>query len=173
MDTTSSISTVLNSALCSAEVYNLFQKRLSAGLPTHDENPETHFIVYFFPYNPETKQVFLIHHKKSELWIAPGGHIDKNETALEALNREIAEELGVKDFFKNEPLPFLFTITPINNWGRKCTTHFDIWYLMKTDGHDFIPDKGEFYDSKWLTIEEAKKIVTNPQNLEALESLKK
>lgn len=173
MNTLSSISLILNSTFCSAEVYDLFQKRLSVGLPTRDEDPETHFIVYFLPYNSETKQVFLIHHKKSGLWIAPGGHIDRGETAIEALNREINEELGVKNFFKQEQLPFLFTVTPINNWGRKCTTHFDIWYLMQTCGHDFSLDEGEFYDSKWLSLEEAKKIVTNPQNLEALESLEK
>lgn len=173
MDTISSISAVLNPTLCSAEVYNLFQKRLSEGSSTHDENLETHFIVYFLPYNPENKQVFLIHHKKSGLWIAPGGHIDKDETTFLALNREIDEELGVRDFFKEERTPFLFTITPINNWGRKCRIHFDMWYLMETDGKDFILDKEEFYDSGWFTIEDAKKIVTNPQNIEALNNLKK
>ena len=92
---------------------------------------------------------------------------------MEALNREIDEELGVKDFFKEEQSPFLLTITPIENRVQPCKAHYDVWYLMPTDGSNFNIDPTEFHDTKWLTIDEARKIVTDKPNLEALEAVEK
>lgn len=174
MDTLQSISKILNNSICdSQETYDAYLQKMKDGLPTRDENPQFHFCVYFLPFNSENKKVFIIHHKKSGLWLSPGGHIDKGETLLEALNREINEELGVKDFFKKEQLPFLLTITPIENRIQPCKAHYDIWYLAPTDGTNFNIDPAEFHDVKWLTIDEARKIVTDKANVKALEIVEK
>ena len=149
-----------------------FLKRLEEGAFIRDENPQSHFCAYFLPYNSENKKVFIVHHKKSGLWLSPGGHIDKDEGLLEILNREIDEELGVKTFFKELPSPFLLTITPIENKVQPCKTHLDIWYLVNTDGANFNVDPKEFHETKWLTIDEAEKIVTDPPNRKALEFVK-
>lgn len=174
MNTEQSISKILNCSICDSEVtYNAFKKRLGEGLPTREENSKTHFCVYFLPYNSQNKKVFIVHHKKSGLWISPGGHIDKGETPMEAVNREISEELGVKSFFKDTPAPFLFTIVLIETQNHPCKAHYDIWFLVPTDGSNFNIDPTEFYDTKWLTVEEAKKIVTDPSNVKALEVVEK
>ena len=146
-----------------------FLKRLEEGAFIRDENPQSHFCAYFLPYNSENKKVFIVHHKKSGLWFSPGGHIDKGEGLLETLNREIDEELGVKTFFKELPSPFLLTITPIENKVQPCKTHLDIWYLVNTDGANFNVDPKEFHETRWLTIDEAEKIVTDKPNRKALE----
>lgn len=66
MPTFNSIQKILKPCICNCEeILNLFQKRLNQGKLTRDENPETHFCVYFLPYNPQNKKVFLVHHKKS------------------------------------------------------------------------------------------------------------
>ncbi len=88
---------------------------------------------------------------------------------MEALNREIDEELGAKDFFKEEQSPFLLTITPIENRVQPCKRHYDIWYLVPTDGGNFNINPAEFHNAKWLTIEEARKIVIDKANAEALD----
>lgn len=174
MKTLQSISKILNSSICdSQETYDAYAQKVKEGAPTRDENPQSHFCAYFLPYNSETKKVFIIHHKKSGLWLSPGGHIDKGETLLEALNREINEELGVNDFFKEEQSPFLLTITPIENRVQPCKTHYDVWYLAPTDGSNFDVDPVEFLDMKWLTVEEARKIVTDEANIKALEIIEK
>ncbi|MEI7452467.1 MAG: NUDIX domain-containing protein [Candidatus Falkowbacteria bacterium] len=173
MKTIESIINVINPSLCDAATYQAYQQKLAAGLPTRDEDPANHFCAYFLPYNPSTKKVFIVHHKKSGLWISPGGHIDAGETILGALNREINEELGVKDFFKELVMPFLLTITPIENEVQPCKTHYDVWYLVSTDGADFNIDPREFLDTKWLTFAEAEEIVTDPANLQALAKIKK
>ncbi|MBI2633409.1 MAG: NUDIX domain-containing protein [Parcubacteria group bacterium] len=167
------ISKIIDKSICDNENTHVnFLKRLEEGAFTRDENPQTHFCVYFLPYNAKSKKVFIVHHKKAGLWLFPGGHIDEGEGLLKTLNREIDEELGVKQFFQNTPSPFLFTITPIENRVQSCKIHFDIWYLINTDGVNFKVDTKEFYDAKWLTIDEAEKIVTDSPNRKALEIMK-
>ena len=66
----------------------------------------------------------------------------------------------------------MLTITPIENKVQPCKTHLDIWYLVNTDGANFNVDPKEFHETKWLTIDEAEKIVTDPPNRKALEFVK-
>ena len=41
-------------------------------------------------------KVLLVHHKKLDLWLPVGGHIEPNETPDEALHREVKEEVGLR-----------------------------------------------------------------------------
>ncbi len=174
MDTVQSIAKIIDRAICDHEVtYRAFMQKVADGMLTRDENPKSHFCVYSLPYNSEKKKVFIVHHKKAGLWIAPGGHIDKGEDLLQTLNREISEELGVKNAFKKQPFPFLLTVTPIDNLVQPCKTHYDVWFIFPTDGSNFDVDSEEFYETRWLTIEEARKIVTDPENLKAIEAIHK
>jgi len=133
MDTSESISLVLSRSLCGSQgIYDAYVERLGNGLPTRDENARSHFCAYFLPFNMESRRVFVVHHKKSGLWLSPGGHIDSGETLLQAVNREIGEELGVKNFFKGEARPFLLTITRIENVMLSCKEHYDVWFLLLT-----------------------------------------
>ena len=172
MKTMQSIAKIINQDLCcSPEVYDAFQQRIKEGMLTRDQNASSHFSVYFLPYNGYTKKVFITHHKKSGLWLSPGGHMDEGETLWQTVNREIKEELGVVDFFSAEPKPFLLTITPVANPAHACKTHYDVWYLVPTDGHDFAIDPREFHATQWLTIDDAKRIVTDQPNLLALDKV--
>lgn len=163
------ISKITTSSISGSETTRTrFLRRLKEDNLTRDENPRSHFCVYFLPYNPKSKKVFIVHHRKSGLWLSPGGHIDEGEGLLQTLNREINEELGVKNFFKSIPVLFLLTITPIENPAHPCKTHYDIWYRLETNGNDFNIDPKEFHATKWMTIVEAKTIVTDPPNRRAL-----
>lgn len=155
------------------ETVMAFRDRLEQGALTRDENTLTHFSTFFLPYNPQTKEVFLVHHKKAATWISPGGHIDRGEGLLATLNREISEELGIENHFAALTAPFLLTIKHIDSATHPCKTHYYIWFLMTTDGVDFKVDPGEFLDTKWLTLPEARKIVTDPPNVRALDEVEK
>jgi 8-oxo-dGTP pyrophosphatase MutT (NUDIX family) len=164
------IAKVITPSICdSQETFTRYTQRVEEGKFTRDENPQSHYCVYFLPYNPKTHEVFIVHHKKSGLWISPGGHIDKNETLFETLNREIHEELGMVDFFAQAQKPFLLTITLIENPALPCKAHYDIWFLVRTDGKDFQVDAKEFHETTWASFAEARRLVTDPPNLKALD----
>jgi 8-oxo-dGTP diphosphatase len=44
----------------------------------------------------EDGKVLFIHHRKLDIWICPGGHVELNEDPVEALYREVKEEVGLE-----------------------------------------------------------------------------
>ena len=167
------IKAIVSPSICSQEIADYWFQRLERGRLTRDEGSSSHLCCYFLPYNSEVKEVFIVYHRKSGLWLVPGGHIDQGESLMQTLNREIEEELGVKDQIKQEIQPFLLTITPINRPNHICKEHMDIWYKFATDGSEFKADSREFYQTRWTTISEARKLITDPPNLEALSRIEK
>ncbi len=152
-------------------IVEAYKDRLQAGALTREENPHSHFCGYFVPFNKAEEKVLMGSHKKSGLWLMPGGHIEPNEPLLNTLNREIEEELGVKDFYKEMPQAFLLTITHIVSDVRPCKEHFDMWFLMETDGKDMVIDYTEYHEVRWATLAEARELTKDPANLEALKVL--
>ncbi|MFZ5825762.1 MAG: NUDIX hydrolase [Bacillota bacterium] len=48
-------------------------------------------------------KVLLLWHKKLQMWLPPGGHIDPNELPDEAAVREVLEEAGLEVVLISEP----------------------------------------------------------------------
>lgn len=159
-----------------------YLRRLGEGNYTRDEDPKTHFCVYFAGFDPKTDEVFIGHHKKSGLWLFNGGHIDQGETPREALFREIGEEwgeierLGLPEDAVGKPE--LLTITEIDNPTKQtCTRHYDIWHFVWADRNSFRPDQEkldkEFHETRWVTLDEARELITDHSTLEAISYLDK
>ena len=162
------IKTVINSSICNQDIADYWLHRLERKKLTRDSGNPSHFCCYFLPYNLNKKQVFIVHHKKSGLWLFPGGHIDENETLMQTLNREIQEELGVLNKIEAEIQPFLLTVTPINRPNVMCKEHMDIWYRFPADGTEFNVNLREFHEARWVSIKEARKLITDIPNLKAV-----
>lgn len=158
-----------------------YLSRIKEGKLTRDENPLSHFCVYFAAFDPDNKKIFLGLHKKSGLWLFNGGHMDKGEVPEETLNREIGEEWGVKVDLQSIGEPKLITITDINNptfiKTNKCTRHYDIWYMVPVSKITFMPDKEkldtEFSEIGWKDIKEARNLVSDPSTLIAITEFEK
>lgn len=166
------------SELSTSPVASEFINRAKEGQLARDENPYTHFCVYFAGYDPDGRKVFIGHHKKSGLWLFNGGHMDKGETPEESLDREMGEEWGLKVRLEDIGEPRLLTITPINNpTKQKCTSHYDIWYFVPLSESDFKPDQDllatEFHTTGWKTIDEARVLITNLNTLRAIDEFEK
>lgn len=149
-----------------------FISRAEEGKLTRDENPYSHFCVYFAGFDQKAKKVFIGHHKKSGLWLFNGGHIDEGETPEEAIEREMGEEWGVKIDLQSIGKPKLLTITPINEPAIKCIRHFDIWFFVPLSEASFQPNqdflKTEFHSNGWKSVEEAKKLITDLNTFKAI-----
>lgn len=164
---------LIHSTYATPETRQRFIERLEQGNMSRDENPESHLCVFFMPFNPQTKQVFITHHRKSGLWLPPGGHVDQGETPEQAVIRELHEELGYQA--AQIPPPFILTVTEITVSATPipCKRHYDLWYLIPTDGSSFNVDMKEFIEIRWLDIAEAKQLVSDPTTCAALERLEK
>lgn len=156
------------------EMAEKFLERIKEGGLTKKENPKSHFCAYFAAYDSEAKEVFIGHHKKSELWLFNGGHIDENETTKESLIREIGEEWGLdgNNFQINSPA--FFTITQIDNPTKQpCNFHFDLWCFLAIDKNNFKPNESnlleEFYEYGWKNLEEARNLMTHKNQLLAID----
>lgn len=115
--------------------------------------PETHLVSYFVITSPNMDQILLVDHKKAELWLPPGGHVDPDEDPKETVRREAKEELGIEaEFFFDEPL--LLTVTKtVGNVAKH--TDVSLWYLLKCDpSQSFSYDINEFNQIRWFSIDE-------------------
>ncbi len=155
------------------DVKRLFTERLDRGAITRDEDPITHFGVYFAPYDGNSKEVFIGHHKKADMWLFNGGHIEPGENAIETMLREMDEEWGVvvnQDIIGD---PQMLTITTIDNPRQKCKKHYDIWYFIPMDKETFLPDPikllDPYYKIEWMSIDSAQKLITDLNTHKALE----
>ncbi len=97
-------------------------------------------------------QVLLVDHKKAELWLPPGGHVDPGENPKETVRREAKEELGMDvEFIFDEPI--LLTVTKtVGNVAKH--TDVSLWYLLKGDPHRTMDyDRSEFHQICWFRID--------------------
>ena len=148
-----------------------FLSRVQKENVSREENPYTHFCVYFAAYDNSSNHVFIGHHRKSGLWLFNGGHMDKREQPLETLEREMMEEWGSVQKYRN--IPSLLTVTEIEHPDRQiCRFHYDIWYFILLDMNKFNPDENllgkEFYQIGWKTMRNAKLLTNDPNTKIAL-----
>src|SRR5437763_3308991 len=47
-------------------------------------------------------QILLLWHRKLQMWLPPGGHIEPNELPDDAALREVAEEAGIQVYLSGE-----------------------------------------------------------------------
>jgi|SRR3989344_773306 len=114
------------------------------------------FIVY-------DKKVLLIFHKKHNMWLQIGGHIELNEDPDEALFREVKEECGldIEIIGKKEPQievkgtkflypPVFMNIHDINETHK----HIGLVYFAKAKSDKILLNDKEHNDIRWFSKED-------------------
>jgi 8-oxo-dGTP pyrophosphatase MutT (NUDIX family) len=111
--------------------------------------------------HPEEPKVLLIHHKKYNEWLYPGGHADKDPFLLRSAFRECLEETGIKEVrlipsLKGSYLPQFFQVFPIPALKDEGTHyHFDSVYLFQaTNLKDVSSLSHEIKGIAWFDLED-------------------
>jgi 8-oxo-dGTP diphosphatase len=133
--------------------------------------PHKHLVSYFVFFDKEAKKILLVDHKKAELWLPAGGHVEIDEHPKKTVERECVEELGVEaDFWLEHPLFLSSTITVGQTAGH---TDVSLWYLLK--GHSntlYSFDRGEFHAIHWFSLDEMLQQKTDPHMARFIGKLK-
>ena len=115
--------------------------------------PDTHLVSYFVIFDPSVRKVLLVDHKKANLLLPTGGHVEKDEHPSETVRRECREELAHEaKFMFDRPIFVTVSKTVGFTVGH---TDVSLWYVLQ--GNSQAPlnyDKTEFHGVSWLTSEE-------------------
>ena len=126
-----------------------------------------HFCASVFVINPKNKKILLVHHKKFNKWVQPGGHIEDDETPEEAALREVYEETGVKVQLLGRRFPreddYIRPLGIQKNRNNRGDIHIDIIYLaIPVNNIDTTVNVKENLDAKWFSRHELENISVFP-----------
>lgn len=106
--------------------------------------------------NENADAVLLVHHKKLDRWLQPGGHADGEENIINVATNEAKEETGLRTLRLVDEKIFDIDIhlIPEHN-GVKAHLHHDIRFLFQADQSEKIVVSNESNEVAWFSLDEA------------------
>ena len=139
------------------------QDLLNRKLPQQPSAPtkrELQIVVAAFIFNGG--KVLLIHHKKLDMWLPVGGHIERNETPDAAVLREAKEEVGLDvEIIQTDAtlqcgqmkeklcVPFHVSVHSVGDHDHCCLN-----YACTVKSENVEMNNRELKDFKWFSKEE-------------------
>lgn len=117
--------------------------------------------------SPDRHQTLLIHHRKLDRWLQPGGHADGDPAVAAVALREAQEETGLSslrlvfpdgDSSQQLSSPPIFDVDVhlIPAWKDVPEhLHYDIRFLVEADPNEPLGVSGEIKNIRWFTLKEA------------------
>jgi len=114
--------------------------------------PDPHLVSYFVVIDRDANKILLVDHKKAELWLPPGGHVEVGEHPMETVRREAEEELQLEaKFVFNHPIFATVTTTVGQTAGH---TDVSLWFVLEGNSlHPLEYDKEEFNSIEWFDMD--------------------
>lgn len=108
-------------------------------------------------------RVLLMHHRKLNRWLQPGGHADGDPDLQAVARREVEEETGLADLSLSESGIFDLDIHRIPARGDFAEhDHFDVRFLFKAPESAQLVANHESYEVAWVSLD-----LTEPRLQEA------
>jgi 8-oxo-dGTP pyrophosphatase MutT (NUDIX family) len=128
--------------------------------------PEGHLTGSAFVVARGGTRVLLLHHRKLDRWLQPGGHADPGETSGEAVAlREAREEtgLGALHLHPTAPRPLDVDVHQIPaRPGEPAHAHLDLRYLVVAEEAVLVRAEEEAADLKWFGWNELEVLRLDP-----------
>ena len=125
-------------------------ERLTWAVDPFDEEVDPHHLTAS-AFVLSERGVILHLHRKLNIWVQPGGHVDAGEDPLGAAVRETLEETGLVTTHTTPPTLFHVDVHP----GPRGHTHYDLRYVLLADPVDPTPPPEESPDVFWFAFPEA------------------
>ncbi len=137
-------------------IYDCLEKNLDVSDRT---NMAGHLTGSAIVLDESNQEILMLKHKALNMWLAPGGHVDPDETPEEATIRELAEETSIRDESVQCQLIDI-DVHPIPARPEKNEEnhfHFDFRYLFTLKKKpDVRLEKNESLDYAWLKLDDVK-----------------
>ena len=135
------------------------------------KNHAKHFTVTGYVVNERRTKLLVIHHRKLNRWMPPGGHLEPNELPHEGAIREVFEETGISarlaensgpdfglagivDVQIPRPLALQYQLIPAGSEGSEHI-HLDLVYHLTADEETVaVPQLSEVNAVRWMTKDE-------------------
>ena len=119
----------------------------------------------------EVPRIVLHFHRKFQLWLQPGGHIERDENPVDALLREVREETGIDvapylsrgtkqdEHALSLPVPDFMEEQSIDpHADQPAHFHLDFQYIVRLPFRELKPSEGESMEIGWYTHQETKNL---------------
>jgi 8-oxo-dGTP pyrophosphatase MutT (NUDIX family) len=156
---------LLESYKCIIESEKLIKKRFIEFVKKNEDcferNLEVgHITASAFIFDPNNYKTLLLHHKKLNKWLQPGGHCDGDKDTLSVAIKEVFEETGLVIINQAQPIFDLDIHMIPENKGIPEHEHFDVRYLLLADSKIPLIQNHETNQLKWVHLLEMENFTT-------------
>jgi 8-oxo-dGTP pyrophosphatase MutT (NUDIX family) len=124
--------------------------------PFSRDQVAAHFTASALVVDEAHTRTALVHHRKLEIWVQPGGHLDESDATIgDAALREVREETGIHGTLG--PLVHLDIHEIPERPDMPSHLHLDVRFVVVAPG-DELQVSEESTDLRWYSLDEAARV---------------